>query len=207
MSRLRSEGLDVIAAPGNVGDAQTVSSMVRQAANTLGGLDYLVNNAGTPGTSTRIPAHAFDRQTSELWDKLLSVNLLGPFRCTVAAEPYLRAAKGAIVNTASVAGLRGNGSSSVYAATKAALINMTREHARALGPEVRVNAIAPGFVDSNWECKFERPDEYLESIPLKRKGMPADYAEAMLFLCAGAAYVTGETLVVDGGLTAGPHSG
>jgi 3-oxoacyl-[acyl-carrier protein] reductase len=142
-----------------------------------------------------------------MWEKLLAVNLLGPQRCTVAAVPWLREARGAVVNTASIAGIRGNGSSTVYCATKAALINLTREHARALGPEIRVNAIAPGTVDSNWECRFERPESFVHSIPLQRRGLPDDYAEVILFLCAGAAYVTGETIVVDGGLTAGPGIG
>ena len=140
------------------------------------------------------------------WHKLLSVNLLGPYHCTVAAAPFLKDGGGAVVNTASIAGIRGNGSSSVYSATKAALINMTAEHARALGPQIRVNAIAPGVVNSNWECRFDRTQDFVDSIPLQRIGETADYAEAMLYLCAGAGYITGQTLVIDGGLTCGPRS-
>ena len=207
IERLSGDGLDVFAAPGDTGSADGVPAMVRAAAEELGGLDYLVNNAGTPGTKAPIPAWDLAAQTDAMWEKLLAVNLLGPQRCTVAAAPFLRESRGAVVNTASIAGLRGNGSSSVYSATKAALINLTREHARALGPEVRVNAIAPGVVDSNWECSFERTESFLRSIPLQRQGLPEDYAEVILFLCAGAAYVTGETIVVDGGLTAGPGIG
>lgn len=207
VARLREGGLNVIAAPGDAGDAADAPRMVRDAISELGGLDYLVNNAGTPGTRTPIPAGDFESQTEAFWQRLLSVNLLGPFRCTVAGAAALREAHGAVVNTASISGLRGNGSSSVYAATKAALINMTREHARAFGPEVRVNAIAPGVVISNWECRFDRSAEFLQSIPLMRAGTPEDFAEVILFLCASAAYVTGETIVVDGGLTAGPRSG
>lgn len=205
VEQLTSDGLDVIAAPGDAGQADDAKRMVEQAVADLGGLDYLINNAGTPGTPAPIPASDFDSQTEAMWQKLLSVNLVGPFRCTVAAMPALRAAGGAVVNTASIAGLRGNGSSSIYAATKAALINMTSEHARALGPHVRVNAIAPGVVDSNWECRFDRSDDFMQSIPLQRAGQPDDFAEAMLFLCAGGAYITGETLVVDGGITCGPR--
>lgn len=206
VQRLTKEGLEVLAAPGNAGDEDDAPRMVRDAIGALGGLDYLVNNAGTPGTPTPIPAHDFDSQTEALWQRLFSVNLMGPFRCTVAAADALREARGAVVNTASIAGIRGNGSSSVYAALKAALINMTREHARAFGPEVRVNAVAPGVVVSNWECRFDRSQESIDAIPLQRPGLPEDFAETILFLCAGGAYITGETVVVDGGLTAGPRS-
>jgi 3-oxoacyl-[acyl-carrier protein] reductase len=204
---LRAEGRDAIATPGDTGSPEGARTIVGEAATRLGGLDYLVNNAGTPGTRSPIPPWDLEAQTDAMWEKLLAVNLLGPQRCTVAAVPWLREARGAVVNTASIAGIRGNGSSTVYCATKAALINLTREHARALGPEIRVNAIAPGTVDSNWECRFERPESFVHSIPLQRRGLPDDYAEVILFLCAGAAYVTGETIVVDGGLTAGPGIG
>jgi 3-oxoacyl-[acyl-carrier protein] reductase len=206
VSRLREKGYDVTAVPGNVGDADDANRMVDAAISQLGGLDYLVNNAGTPGTKAPIPPSDFASQTEAFWQRLIGVNLMGPYRCTVAAAPALREAKGAVVNTASIAGLRGNGSSSVYAATKAALINMTREHARAFGPEVRINAIAPGVLQSNWECRFERGEEFIRSIPLQRVGQPEDFAEVILFLCAGANYVTGETVVVDGGLIAGPKA-
>ncbi len=207
VARLRSDGLDVVAAPGDTGDESSAPRMVEEAARALDGLDYLVDNAGTPGTKSPVAPWEFDRQTEAFWMRLIGVNLLGPYRCTVAAAPHLRAAGGAVVNTASIAGIRGQGSSSVYCATKAALISMTREHARALGPEVRVNAIAPGVVESNWECRFDRGEAFVRAIPLQRVGLPEDYAEVILFLCASAAYVTGETIVVDGGLTAGPGVG
>jgi len=206
VQRLGAEGLNVIAAPGNVGEAPDAARMVSTAIDQLGGLDFLINNAGTPGTKAPISAADLETQSEEFWQLLLSVNLMGPFRCTQAAESALRQSKGAIVNTASIAGFFGNGSSSVYAATKAALINMTREHARAFGPDIRVNAIAPGVVESNWECRFDIGEEKLKAIPLKRGGVPNDYAETILFLCAGGAYITGQTLIVDGGLTAGPSA-
>ncbi len=202
VSRLSGEGLDVIAAPGDVGDGDDARAMVTTAAEAMGGLDYLVNNAGTPGTKSVIPPSDLDAQTEEFWQRLLSVNLIGPFRCAHAAAPYLRAAKGAIVNTASISGYGGGGSSSPYACTKAGLINLTRELARGLAPEVRVNAIAPGMVNSDWECRFDENHRAssLKRMPLQRAGEPEDYAEVILFLCAGAAYVTGQTITVDGGL-------
>lgn len=206
VDQLKLKGFRCVAAPGDAGDAANARSMVEKAIEDLGGLNFLVNNAGTPGTNKPIPPNDMASQDEEFWQKLLSVNLLGPWRCTEAAIPALKKSGGAIVNNASIAGIVGNGSSSTYAATKAALINMTKEHARAFGPDIRVNAIAPGVVESEWECRFERSDEMIASIPMKRSGVPADYAEAIFFLCAGGAYISGHTLVVDGGLTAGPSA-
>lgn len=201
VTRLTAEGLNVIAAPGNVGDSSEARVMVQQAAHRMDGLDYLINNAGTPGTREPIPPSKLDALTDELWQHLLSVNLLGPFRCTHAAAPYLRAARGAIVNTASLAGLDvGSGSSSAYSATKAGLIKLTKDLARGLAPEVRVNAIAPGLVESSWECRLpDTATPSIEQVPLRRIGMPVDFAEVILFLCAGGAYITGQTIRVDGG--------
>jgi len=205
VEQLCAEGHKAVAAPGDVGDPEDAKSMVQTAVAKLGRLDYLINNAATPGTPHPISPSDLHRQTEAFWQRLLSVNLLGPFRCTKAAAPHLRAAHGAVVNTASISAFAGGGSSSVYCATKAALVNMTKELARGLAPEVRVNAIAPGIVHgSAWECKWdpEWMGRAIASVPLKRAGTPADYAEVILFLCAGAGYVTGETIVVDGGLSA-----
>ena len=202
VSRLSAEGHSVIAAAGNVGDAEDADRMVSEAITNMNGLDYLINNAGTPGTSIPIPADDFASQTEEFWGLLLSVNLLGPFRCTRAAAEALKRSKGAIVNTASISAYGGGGSSSPYCATKSALVNLTREWARALAPDVRVNAIAPGMVDSDWMCSFEDGHlDWTDKIPLQRAGSPEDYAEVILFLAAGAGYVSGQTLTVDGGLT------
>ena len=202
VARLTADGHRVVAAPGNVGEADAAADMVKTAIARLDGLDYLINNAGTPGTSTPIPAGDFERQTESFWELLLNVNLLGPFRCTRAAADTLRAARGAVVNTASIAAFGGGGSSAPYCATKAGLVSLTREWARALAPEVRVNAIAPGLVDSDWMCRFEESGlGATDNIPLQREGTPQDYAEVILFLAAGADYISGQTLTVDGGLT------
>ena len=119
---------------------------------------------------------------------------------TQALAAALRASRGAVVNTVSVAAFGGGGSSTAYATAKAGLAGLTRELARGLAPAVRVNGIAPGLVNSNWECSFGDLDAIAKaSIPLARVGQPDDYAEVIVFLCAGAAYVTGEVLVVSGG--------
>ncbi|MCP4074533.1 MAG: SDR family oxidoreductase [Hyphomicrobiales bacterium] len=205
IERLRSEGHDVIAAPGNIGEPEDAPHMVSDAIRALGGLDYLINNAGTPGTTSAIPPSDFERQDEDFWDLLLNVNLVGPFRCTKAAAAALKTSSGAIVNTASISAQGGGGSSSVYCAAKAGLVNLTKEWSRALAPHVRVNAIAPGFVDSNWMCRFSDNDDdtsqLAKTVPLGRIGTPQDYGETILFLAAGADYITGQTLTVDGGLT------
>jgi 3-oxoacyl-[acyl-carrier protein] reductase len=200
---LRAEGFDVLSAPGNVGDAEDAPRMVEQAVRDLGRLDYLVNNAGTPGTRHSIPPTALDRITEELWEAVIEVNLLGVFRCSKAAAPHLRATGGAIVSVASIAGINSPGSSMAYGATKAGVISLTKNLARGLGPEVRVNAIAPGAVNSSWMVEWtnEQRAQSIDKALLKRRCEPEDLAEVMVFLLAGAAMVTGQTIVVDGGLT------
>jgi 3-oxoacyl-[acyl-carrier protein] reductase len=199
--RLSAQGLGVISAPGDVSDPADAQRMVETALDRLGRLDGLINNAGTTLTTAPIPFGDLDAMNEEFWSGMLSTNLIGPFRCARAAAPALRDAKGAIVNTASVAGLGLRGSSIAYAASKAGLINLTRGLARALAPEVRVNAVAPGLVDTPLTRTWpnERKQATLERTLLARLATPADIAEAMLFLVAGAAYMTGQTIVLDGG--------
>jgi 3-oxoacyl-[acyl-carrier protein] reductase len=140
VERLRTQGLAVIGAPGDVAKAGAAEAMVREAIEALGRLDFLVNNAGTPATIEPIPPSELDRLTEEFWATILATNLLGPFRCTHAAVAALKAAGGAVCNTASVAGRNMPGSSMAYGASKAALINLTQNLARALAPQARVNA-------------------------------------------------------------------
>ena len=200
---LTEEGCDVFAAPANMGDADAVPRMVEAAAERMGGLDYLVNNAATPNTAKPIPPSDLETTDEAFWSLLLAVNLMGPVRATKTAAPYLTAARGSIVNTATLSAFRGGGSSSVYCATKAALVVMTKEWARGLAPEVRVNAIAPGYVESNWQCDFDLTPEFVNAtVPLKRIGTPADYAAVIVFLAVAASYVTGHTVAVDGGHSA-----
>lgn len=203
VDQLCAAGGHAIGAPGSVGEAGVAERMVLQAVDTLGRLDLLFNNAGTPGTRHRIAPPKLDLITEELWSQLLETNLLGVFRCSKAAAPALQAAKGAVVNTASIAGLGRAGSSLAYSATKAGVVSLTQNLARALAPEVRVNAIAPGAVDSSWMVEWTN-DERQQSIEralLKRRCQPEDLAEVVLFLGFGATMVTGQTITVDGGLT------
>jgi 3-oxoacyl-[acyl-carrier protein] reductase len=203
VERLKAEGRRVVAAAGDVARPGQAERMVASAIDGLGRLDFLINNAGTPATPTPIPFSDLDALTEDFWSAILTTNLIGPFRCAHAAVPALKAARGAICNTASIAGVQGSGSSIPYATSKAGLINLTRSLARTLAPEIRVNAVAPGFVDSPWNKDWpaDRKQTSVERTPLKRACKPEDIAETMFFLCAGAAMITGQTVIVDGGLT------
>ncbi len=206
IERLQAAGLAVIAAPGDVGQTGACERMVEAAIGTLGRLDILVNNAATPGTPSkgkRIQYRDLDVIGEDWWHEVLSTNLIGPFRCTRAAAASLRSARGAVVNVASVAGIVPLGSNLVYGASKAGLIRLTAYLSRALAPEVRVNAVAPGYIETPWTQDW--PDELkrgaIARTPLGRACQPEDIAEAILFLAGGAAMVTGQTLTVDGGLS------
>jgi 3-oxoacyl-[acyl-carrier protein] reductase len=183
----------------NVADDHGVRRMMAQCREKFGGLNVLVNNAGT----TRFIDHAdVEALTDEVWDEILGVNLKGTFYCCRAALPLLQERNGSIVNVTSVAGLQGNGSSIPYAASKAALNCMTKSMAKAFGPRVRVNAVAPGPVTTRWLSGREKLVEgYVKLTPLGRAATPSDIAEVVEFLALGAAMVTGQVLIVDGGRT------
>lgn len=201
LGALTSEGLNVVGAPGNVADPAECAAMVDVVLQREGKLNYLINNAGTSGTTNPIDFANLDAMSEEFWQLILSTNLLGPFRCARAAADALKSSGGAIVNTASNSGFTTRGSSLAYAASKAGLINMTRSLARALAPSVRVNAVAPGYVDTPWTKKWPdaRRKDAMQRSFLNRAATPEDIAEVIVFLAAGAAYVNGQTIVLDGG--------
>ena len=201
VERLQGEGLEVMAAPGNVADVEDSEAMVARAVTDLGGLDVLINNAGTSNTVEPVPFEDLDAMTEAFWNTIMQTNLIGAFRCARAAAPSLKASRGAIVSTASVAGLGRRGSSIAYGASKAGLINLTQNLAKALAPDVRVNAVAPGLVNSPWTQPWpaERKQRSIEQSLLAKMVEPEDVAETMLFLaCQGA--VTGQTVAVHCGM-------
>lgn len=202
IARLRAAGRDVVGAPGNVADPKAATAIVGAAIEELGRLDYLVNNAGTPVSREPVPFTDLDRIDEDFWEKIFQTNLWGMFRCIRAAAPHLKKTRGAVVNLASVAGFSiGAGSSVPYAASKAGVINLTRNLSIALAPEVRVNAVAPGLVDTPWTQVWPqgRKDGSVARTALGRMATPKDIAEVILFFCAGADFVTGQTLLCDGG--------
>lgn len=205
VARLSNEGHEVYAAPGDLRETQSVNEMVEKAASDMGGIDYLINNAGHPVTLEIIPASDLETQSDELWNDILSINLIATFRTVKAAEKYLRAAKGAVVNTSSMSGFRSGGSSSPYCVAKGGIVTLTKELARGLSPDVRVNAIAPMYVDpkdTNFPLPWDTAWEDAKVLPIPRPGSAREYAMHTLFLAVGATYMTGETLHVDGGYNA-----
>src|SRR3954469_8392987 len=174
-------------------------AMVRRCGDELGGLDVLVNNAAT----THFIDHTnLEALTDEVWDEILNVNLKGAFYACRAALPLLKERQGAIVNVTSVAGLQGVGSSIPYAASKAALNCLTKSLARAFAPEVRVNAVAPGPVQTRWLADHQdQVERSLKVTPMRRAATPDDIADVVVFLALDNALVTGQVLVVDGGRT------
>jgi 3-oxoacyl-[acyl-carrier protein] reductase len=180
-----------------------VRAMVQQTVDTFGTVNILVNNAGV----THFVNFAdLDGMKEEYWDRILAVNLKGAFFCCRAVAEHMKSAgAGAIVNVASIAGIRAVGSSIAYAASKAGVINMTVGLARALAPEIRVNAVAPGFIDTRWLKDglgpiFEPAKKATEEqTPLRRVAAPEDVANVIVGLVADADFVTGETIIIDGG--------
>jgi len=184
-------------------DAQ-VRAMLAACRERFGRLDVLINNAGT---TVPIPPKDFEAMTVEAWDRVFAVNVRGLFLVTRAAAPLLREARGCIVNTASIVGLRPGPQPLPYAASKAAVINLTKTLALALAPEVRVNAVAPGWIEGDWMRRML--GEQYESLmarrarytPLQRCATPEDVAETMMSLIESNRFVTGEVMVVDGGFS------
>ena len=194
-------------APGDVATAAGCEAIVAAALEGLGGLDVLVNSAGV-GRDGSI--EDFDEAA---WDEMLDVNLKGTFFCIRAALPALRGNKGNIVNLGSDAGLIGERRLAVYCASKGGVVNMTRAMALELAPDVRVNCVCPGYVDTDMVRRdfIERAEDpaaaergIIDHAPLKRMAMPAEIATAIVYLASDdARYVTGASFQIDGGTTAG----
>jgi ketoreductase RED2 len=172
--------------------------LVAETVAHFGRLDVLVNNAGT---TVRIPHSDFDAATPEIFRRLYDVNVVGPWQVTVAAMPALReSGDGCVVNVTSLAGVRPAGSSIPYAVSKAAFNHLTLLLANTVGPSVRVNAVAPGLIDTPWTADWDDVRAGVQAMaPLRRSGQPDDVAEVVL-AAIRARYVTGQVWVVDGGV-------
>jgi ketoreductase RED2 len=195
---LAAELPDACYVQGDITDPDAARRLVEAATQRWGRLDTLVNNAGTTAV---IPHHDLEAATVDVWRRIFEVNVFGTWSMTLAALPELRRAKGSVINVASVAGIRPTGSSIPYAASKAALNHLTVLLAKVVGPDVRVNAVAPGLIDTPWTADWDFVREVVQQVtPLKRSGQPEDVAEVILAL-ATVSYVTGQIWGIDGGLS------
>src|SRR5258705_3817001 len=202
---VKKSGVKALLVRCDVADEAGVRAMLKAVEKEFGRLDVLVNNAGTTA-----PWKPKDLESVSLedWDRVFAVNVRGLFQVTRAAVPLLRACKGCIVNTASILGLRPGPQPLPYAASKAAVVNLTKTLAWNLGPDIRVNAVAPGWLEGDWMKRMLK-DKYAALIekrakatPLKRVVTADDVAETMMSLIQSNRFVTGEVVVIDGGFTA-----
>jgi NAD(P)-dependent dehydrogenase (short-subunit alcohol dehydrogenase family) len=199
-------GNPAVAAPGDIGTVAGCRVAVDAALSAFGGLDILVNNAGV------FREVLMEDSDEAFWDQTININLKGTFFASQAVLPSLRQRRGNIVNVASESGLMGNPRCTVYCASKGGVVNLTRSMAIELAPDVRVNAVCPGPIETDMTrtgapagVNYEHYHEALTQYPyLKRIGTPNEVAQAILYLASdAAAFVTGAMLSIDGGSTVG----
>ena len=193
VAEIEACGGRVHAIPCELGSEESVGALVAQAAEWLGGLDLLINNAGL---FTQSPLESL---SVEAWDAVFATNTRAPFLMARAALPRLRKSQGRIVNIGSLGGSHPWATHAHYCASKAALEMLTRTMAKAWAPEVSVNCIAPGWIEFDDDSR-ERAAHFAAKTPMQRNARPEELAEAMLFFAAGPHYITGQVLTVDGGL-------
>lgn len=190
-------GSEALVLRADVSKSTEVERLVKESLRQFNYVDILVNNAGA---TFFLP---FYEITEEIWDKTIDTNLKGPFLYIRALYDHFMARKqGVIINISSEAGISGVGSSPVYCVSKCGLIMLTKVVAKAMAPYVRVNSIAPGFIDTPWHenTPIEKKKEMIDRTPMKRAGTPQDIASAALYLASDeASFVTGQTLVMGGG--------
>ncbi len=201
----QAAGAKVLLLAADVADDVQVRAMLKQVEAAFGGLDALINNAGT---TISTPPKDLDAISVEGWDRVFAVNVRGLFLVTRAAVPLLKRGENpSIVNTASIVGLRPGPQPLPYAASKAAIVSLTKQLAGALGPEIRVNAVAPGWMEGEWMERmlgdnYERlMERRAKATPLGRCVTADDVAETMLSLILSNRFVTGEIIVIDGGFS------
>ncbi len=206
VDNIQSSGGSAIAVQADTRVDDDCRKLIQAAVDEYGHLEILVNNAGM----THFIAHDdLEAVTDDVWDDIIGANLRGVFNCTRAAVPHMReAGEGAVVNVSSVAGAGGGGSCIPYAASKAGVNVITKSLARVLGPEIRINTIAPGFIEGRWlrgglgDETYEAGRKRLgKTAPLRGVATPETCADAIIALIERNIFVTGQTITVDGGAT------
>ena len=209
LALVKSKGVDAIMVQGDVGEDADCRRIAEAAVEKWGRIDVLVNNAGT----TQFANHAdLEALSADDFMWIYKVNVVGAYQMIRACAPHMKkAGKGSVVNISSIAGVAGIGSSVAYATSKGALNTMTLSLARSLAPEIRVNAVCPGFIGTRWfsdrfgEAQFAKiKKQQEETTPLARAGTPEDIAVSVVFFAGeGSDHITGETLITDAGLHLG----
>jgi len=209
VEQCKALGVHAFAVKADVGEDTDCRSLVAAAVEKMGGVDVLVNNAGI----TKFAKHTdLDALSADDFLNLYRVNVVAVYQMTRAAQPHLAASgKGSVVNVSSIAGVTGIGSSIAYASTKGALNTMTLSLARALAPNIRVNAVCPGYIGSGWFTKYQgnevesqTAEQVAKTVPLKVASMPEDIAESILFFAGPESrHVTGEFMIIDAGMHLG----
>ena len=194
VGELARSGAEALAVRCDVTDEKSVREMVKEVARELGGIDVLVNNAANYETAE------VEKLTVAQWDAIFASNTRGPFVVSREALPYLRKGKGRIVNMGSLGGLSPWASHAHYCSSKAAVHMLTKVMAKALGPEIAVNAVAPGMIDLGDPAAAAFMKRMARQTPMRRNGTAAEIATAVMFFATAPKFITGQVLAVDGGL-------
>ncbi|MGO9941012.1 MAG: SDR family NAD(P)-dependent oxidoreductase [Terracidiphilus sp.] len=194
IAELAQHRVEALAVRCDVTDEQSVREMLKEVARELGGIDLLVNNAANYETAT------FDKLTVAQWDAIFASNTRGPFLVSREALPYLRKRRGRIINMGSLGGLRPWATHAHYCSSKAALHMLTKVMAKALAPDIAVNAVAPGMIDLGEKAAASFMRKMAKQTPMRRNGTAADIAAAVMFFAVAPKFITGQVLAVDGGL-------
>jgi 3-oxoacyl-[acyl-carrier protein] reductase/pteridine reductase len=194
VGELAQRGVEALAIRCDITDEINVREMVKEAAAELGGIDLLVNNAANYETAK------FEEITIQKWDAMFASNTRGPFLMSREALPFLRKRRGRIVNMGSLGGLRPWATHAHYCASKAAVHMLTKVMAKALAPEIAVNAVAPGMIELGEKAAAAFMKRMSKQTPMQRNGTAADIAAAVMFFATAPSFITGQILAVDGGL-------
>jgi NAD(P)-dependent dehydrogenase (short-subunit alcohol dehydrogenase family) len=194
IEELSQHGMEALAVRCDVADQTSVREMVEEVARELGAIDVLVNNAANYETVE------FEKITVAQWDAMFASNVRGPFLVSQEALPYLRKRRGRIINMGSLGGLRPWATHAHYCSSKAALHMLTKVMAKAVAPEIAVNAVAPGMIDLGEKSAASFMKKMAKLTPMQRNGTAADIAAAVMFFAAAPHFITGQVLAVDGGL-------
>src|SRR5580658_4283762 len=194
IEELAQHGMEALAVRCDVTDETSVREMVKEVAGELGAIDVLVNNAANYETVE------FEKITVSQWDAMFASNTRGPFLVSREALPYLRKRRGRIINMGSLGGLRPWATHAHYCSSKAALHMLTKVMAKALAPEIAVNAVAPGMIDLGEKSAAAFMRTMAKQTPMRRNGTGEEIAEAVLFFATAPQFITGQILAVDGGL-------